>query len=211
MLGSCVFGDGCASRGAVGGIDACIFAQKSVLGFEVSGFRHRTRFPTFPSCVMRMRIRSAKGCRTISVWIPLMTFELCFCMSMSALAGESDQSGVATPIPSSFPIIRHHHPVPSYTMTITSGSKGKGRDLEMGWWQYLPLGERSQRCVNAFEDTPLAERNLDQLRGRDCQQYLRHIPRNHASLDGNSPLSNPSNFLCRKSLPRPSIPTTPRR
>lgn len=37
-------------------------------------------------------------------------------------------------------------------MTITLGSKGKGRDLEMGWWQYLPLGERSQRWVNAFID-----------------------------------------------------------
>jgi len=37
-------------------------------------------------------------------------------------------------------------------MTITLGSKGKGRDLEMGWWQYLPLGERSQRCVNVFID-----------------------------------------------------------
>ena len=35
-------------------------------------------------------------------------------------------------------------------MTITLGSKGKGRDLEMGWWQYLSLGERSQRCVTVF-------------------------------------------------------------
>ena len=95
-------------------------------------------------------------------------------------------------------------------MTITLGSKGKGRDLEMGWWQYLPLGERSQRCVNALVDALLAERDSDQLRGRDCQQYLRHILRNRVSLDDNSPLSNPSNSLCRKPLRRPSIPTTPR-
>jgi len=196
-LGSCMSGGGCASKGAVGGIDACIFAHKSVLVFEVDSFRHRTRFPTFPSWVMRMRIRSAKGCRTTSVWIPLMTFELCLCMSMSALASESDQSGVAasssrlsaTTIPSA--------------MTITLGSKGKGRDLEMGWWQYLPLGERSQRCVDAFMDVSLTEHDADQLRGRDCQQYLQHILRNRASLDANSPPSSPSNFLCQRPLPRP--------
>ena len=44
----------------------------------------------------------------------------------------------------------HHSPILLYAITMTLGSKGKGRDLEMGWWQYLPLGERSQRCVNAF-------------------------------------------------------------
>jgi hypothetical protein len=111
---------------------------------------NRTRFPTFPSWVMRTRIRSAKGCRTTSVRTSLMTFELCFCVSMLGLPGERDQSRVATP-PSRLSAT-HHHPVTSYTMTITLGSRGKGRDLEMGWWQYLPLGERSQRYVNAFVD-----------------------------------------------------------
>ena len=94
-------------------------------------------------------------------------------------------------------------------MTIALGSKGKGRDLEMGWWQYLPLGERSQRCVDAVMGGPLCvpERDADQLRGRDCQQYLQHILRNRALLDDSFPLSSPSNFPCQKLLPRPSILT----
>jgi len=69
-------------------------------------------------------------------------------MSMLASENERDQSGAATP--TSRLSATHHHLVPSHAMTIAIGSKGKGRDLEMGWWQYLPLGERSQRCVDAF-------------------------------------------------------------
>jgi hypothetical protein len=148
---------------------------------------NRTRFPTFPSWAMRTRIRSAKGCRTTSVRTSLMTFELCFWVSMLGLPGERDQSRVATP-PSRLSAT-HHHPVPSHTMTITLGSRGKGRDLEMGWWQYLPLGERSQRCVNAVRGrAPVAEGNADRPCGQDYRQYLRHILRSHASLDGSSPL-----------------------
>jgi len=57
----------------------------------------------------------------------------------------------------------------------------------------------------------VAECDVDQLPGLDCQQYSRHILRNHASLDGSSPLSSLSNFLCQRSLPRQLIPTTPQR
>jgi hypothetical protein len=144
-LGSPWSEGGCVSKGAVCGMDACIFVRElvSVSGSITSQPHKISHFPELGdedenSVCKRLqndlRIDAIDDPRALSLSEHV---EVCKRKRSMILSCRSD-----------FLIVRH--PPPSHAMTIPLGSKGKGRDLEMGWWQYLPLGERSQRCVNAF-------------------------------------------------------------